>query len=117
MPRGRIARGATRGPRGWHYWVRSRFRRERQRATRATPSGLQRCWARATRFTGCAGLSGDLLRDGLRLEEKQQIILPAGLRVCARHIEPAERMTANQRTRALAVEIEIPNVELFGGLL
>src|SRR6185369_5031395 len=49
----------------------------------------------------------------LRLQEQQQVIAPACLRVSARHIEPAERMHTNKRAGALTIQIQIPDVKLF----
>src|ERR1043166_862645 len=58
------------------------------------------------------GRRSDSLRRNLRLQEQQQIIAAAGLRVCTRHVEAAKRMHANQRARALAIEVQIADVKL-----
>src|SRR5215510_11096768 len=52
------------------------------------------------------------LRRDFRLQEQQQVIAAAGLRVSARHVEAAKRMHADQSTSALTVEIEIADVKL-----
>src|SRR5712692_4163863 len=54
--------------------------------------------------------------DGLGLQEEQQIIAPAGLRVCSGHIETAEGVSADHGAGALAIEVEIADVERVGGL-
>src|SRR6185437_2030383 len=56
--------------------------------------------------------SVDLLRDGLGLREEQQVVAATGLRVGTRHIEAAEGMAADHRAGALAVEVQVADVEL-----
>jgi hypothetical protein len=57
------------------------------------------------------------LGDRLGLHEKQQVVAPAGLRVCARHIEAAERMHVDERAGTLAVQIEVADMEVAPRLL
>src|SRR5882672_9865983 len=59
----------------------------------------------------------ELRRRKLCLHEQQKVIVTAGFRVGARHVEAAKRMHAHQRARALAIEIEIADVELAAGAL
>src|SRR5215472_14912300 len=65
-------------------------------------------------FPGCALVH--FFGDGFGLEEQQQIVFSAGLGVGAGHVEPAEGMRADHRAGALAVQIQIPDVEHFFGL-
>ena len=58
-----------------------------------------------------AGFFGD--RFGL--QEKQQIVLPAGFGIRARHVEAAEGVRADHRAGALAVQIQIADVKSFFG--
>ena len=53
----------------------------------------------------------DFLADDLGLQEKTQIVAPAGLGVRAAQVESAERMGAHQRAGALPVDVEIAGVE------
>src|ERR1019366_1899160 len=57
-----------------------------------------------------------LLRDRLRLQEQPEVVAPTGLAVGTRHVEPAERVDSHERTRALAVDIEVSRMEAFLGL-
>src|ERR1043166_3095830 len=59
----------------------------------------------------------DLPRDRLRLQEEAEVIAAARFRVGARHVEAAERMDADQRAGALAVQIQIADEELLTGAL
>ena len=52
------------------------------------------------------------LRDRLRLREEEEVVAAAGLGVGARHVEAAERVDADQRAGALAVEVEVADEEL-----
>src|SRR3954449_258153 len=52
------------------------------------------------------------LRGDLRLQEQQQIIAPARLRVGAGHVESTERMHTNERARALTIQIQVPDMKL-----
>ncbi len=54
----------------------------------------------------------NLLRNALGLREQQQVIRSAGLGVGAAHIEAAEGVSPDHRARALAVQIEVADVEL-----
>src|SRR4051794_16711607 len=54
----------------------------------------------------------DLFSDRFRLREQQQIIRAASLRICSRHIEATERMRADNCAGALAINVEITDVEL-----
>src|ERR1035437_7608329 len=56
-----------------------------------------------------------LLRDRLRLQEQPEVVAPAGLAVRAGHVEPAERVDADEGARALPVYVEVPAVEAFLG--
>jgi len=60
---------------------------------------------------------GDLTRDRLGLEEQQQIVVTAGFRVGAAHIEAAEGLPADQRASALPIEVEVADEELVFGPL
>src|SRR6266542_2800292 len=53
-----------------------------------------------------------LLGDRLRLREEVEILATAGLRVGAGHVEAAERVHADERSRALAVQVEVAAEEL-----
>src|SRR5712675_2098917 len=59
----------------------------------------------------------DLLRHRLRLRKQVKIIRSAGLRIRARHVEAAERMRADHRPRALAIDVQISYVKLADRLL
>src|SRR6202035_4733553 len=59
----------------------------------------------------------DLLADAFRLCEQIQVVRAAGLRIGARHVEAAEGMRAHHRTRALAVQVEVADVELAYGAI
>src|SRR5262245_22860413 len=54
----------------------------------------------------------ELLRDRLLLREQVQVLAASGLRVRAGHVEAAERVDADQSSRALAVEVQVADVEL-----
>src|SRR5205085_6719425 len=54
----------------------------------------------------------ELLRDALRLQEQQQVVASAGLRVGAAHVEAAERVRADDRAGALAVDVQVADEEL-----
>src|SRR6266487_805402 len=54
----------------------------------------------------------DFLRDRFGLREEIEILAASGLRVGSRHVEPAERMHAHERARALAVQVEVAAEEL-----
>src|SRR5947209_10716366 len=54
----------------------------------------------------------DFLGSDFGLEEEAEVVAPAGLRVSAAHVEAAERVYADERARALAVEVEVADVEL-----
>lgn len=51
------------------------------------------------------------------LHMQQEIIGAAGLGVGAGHIEAAKWLVTDDRTRALAVQIEITDMEVFAGHL
>src|SRR5439155_14880471 len=57
----------------------------------------------------------DLLPNRLCLCEKQQVIWPACFRIRPRHIETAKGMCADDRARALAVDVEVADVEFTLG--
>ena len=52
-----------------------------------------------------------------RLQEQEQVVAAAGLGVGARHVEAAERMDADQRAGALAVQVEVADEELLARAL
>src|ERR671933_1548511 len=54
----------------------------------------------------------DFLGGDFGLEEEGEVIAPARLRVGAAHVEAAEGVCADERARALAVEVEVADVEL-----
>src|ERR1043165_6950240 len=54
----------------------------------------------------------DFLGGDFGLEEEGEIVAPAGLRVRAAHVEAAEGVRADERACALAVEVEVADVEL-----
>src|ERR1700693_1153427 len=54
----------------------------------------------------------DFLRDGLGLREEGEVLAPSGLGICPRHVEAAEGVHADQRARALAVQIQVAAEEL-----
>ena len=62
-------------------------------------------------------VSDEAFRYRLRLQEQQQVIRPAGLRIRARHVEAAERVRADHRARALAVEVQVADEEPLARLL
>src|SRR2546425_7606151 len=55
-------------------------------------------------------LLSDDLRDRLGLREEQQIIRAARLAVRPRHVEASEGVDTDQRSRALAVDVEVARV-------
>ena len=59
-----------------------------------------------------ADLRSKHLRHQLGLGEEEQVIVAAGLGVGARHVEAAEGMDSHQGAGALAVEVQVPHVEL-----
>src|SRR5271167_1767057 len=60
-------------------------------------------------------LSRGLFPNRFRLGEQQKIIRPARLRVCSRHVEPAERMRTHDCSCALAIDVQVADVELLLG--
>src|ERR1051326_8955792 len=64
---------------------------------------------------GFSNLS-DFLSDAFCLREKIKVIGASGLGIRSRHIEAAERMRAHHRARALAIEVQIADVETLSGL-
>src|SRR4051812_30508356 len=54
----------------------------------------------------------DLLADGLRLREQQQVIRTARLGIGSGHVETAERVRSDHSSGALAVQVQVPYVEL-----
>src|SRR5208337_827007 len=70
-------------------------------------------FASFTSSTSFPSFLSHLLRHGLPLQEQQQIILPAALRVRPAHIESAKRMRPHHRSRAFPVQVQIPHVELL----
>src|SRR3974390_1479793 len=74
------------------------------------------CWkkkpeATPPAFVTSIGLA-DLLSDRLALREQVQIVRAAGLGVGARHIESAKRMRPDNGACALAVDVEVADVEV-----
>src|SRR6185437_9951444 len=65
------------------------------------------------RFWSLGGVH--FLGDGLGLQEEQQVIGAAGLRVRAGHIKAAEGVAADHGTGAFAIHVEIADVEILGG--
>src|SRR5574340_710212 len=55
---------------------------------------------------------GDLLADALGLGEQEEVIRSARLGVGARHIEAAKRVRAHDGARALAIDVQVADVEL-----
>src|SRR5581483_9176634 len=58
-----------------------------------------------------------LFADRLALGKKIQVIRAARFGVGSRHIESAERMRAHDRSRALAIDVQVADVELLHGTL
>src|SRR5262245_3557290 len=58
----------------------------------------------------------EFMRHHSRLQEIEQVLRAAGLAVGPGHVEAAEGMGADQRARALAVEVEVAAHELPPGL-
>ena len=54
----------------------------------------------------------DLLADRLRLREEKEVIGAAGFGIRAGHIEAAKWMRAHDGTRALAIDVQVADVEL-----
>src|SRR5271169_3191889 len=52
------------------------------------------------------------LSDALGLREQQQVVRPAGFGVRARHVETAKGMRAHHGARALAIDVQVADVEL-----
>ena len=70
----------------------------------------------ATTAAGTAALRlADLLSYRFGLREQVQVIRAAGLRIGARHVEAAEGMRADHRAGALAVDVQVADVELADG--
>src|SRR5688500_5650093 len=65
------------------------------------------------RGTGFGTFPGraNFFRRKLCLHKQQKVVAAAGLRIGARHVEAAERMHADQRARAFAIQVQITNVE------
>ena len=61
--------------------------------------------------------SSELFGNRLRLHKQQEIILPSAFRIGAGHVEPTERVGTDHRTSALAIQIQVSNVELSPGFL
>src|SRR5438874_7089926 len=57
----------------------------------------------------------NLFADRFGLREQVQIIRAAGFGVGSRHIEAAEGMRTYDRSRALAVDVQVADVELLHG--
>src|ERR1019366_893683 len=66
------------------------------------------------RYPGLLSLP-DLLADALGLREQVEIVRSAGLGIGAGHVEAAEGVRAHHRSRALAVQVEVADVELAHG--
>src|SRR5262249_7789503 len=110
--RGFPRRGALRRPREYPLGVLAAF------AQLSSFSGAEvGVGAGATRRVTATDRASDLFCDRLRLHEKQQIVLAAGLRVCAGHVETTERVRPDHRPGAFAVQIQVSYVEEFFGLL
>src|SRR5438105_72132 len=62
-------------------------------------------------------LSYHLLGNRFGLHELEQIIRSASLRIGTRHVEPAERMRAYHRARALAIDVQIAHEKAPLGFL
>src|SRR3954452_16571545 len=63
-----------------------------------------------------AGFGGEaaahlVLGDRSRQHELQQVVRAAGLRADAAQLEPAEGLAVHQRTRALAVDVQVADAE------
>src|SRR5947209_2051853 len=56
-----------------------------------------------------------LPRDRFRLQEEPEVVAAARLRIRPRHVEAAERMRADERAGALAVDVEVADEELVLG--
>src|SRR5215831_9859124 len=74
------------------------------------PSQTRR-WLRSRRSCG----SDDLFSHRLGLCEQIKVIRATGLRIGSRHVEAAERMGAHHRARALAVDVQVADVEVADG--
>ena len=61
---------------------------------------------------GISILSRDLFSDRLGLQEKQQIIRSASLRIGSGHVKSTKRMRANHSARALPVDVHVADKEL-----
>ena len=61
--------------------------------------------------------NSQLLGHALALEEQQQVVAAAGLRVGADMLKPPNGCDADQRAGALAVEVEVADVELVARAL
>ena len=57
-------------------------------------------------------MTHDVFGDDARDEELQQVIAAAGFRSAARHLESAERMAANDRAGAGAIDVNIARDQL-----
>src|SRR5204863_5524040 len=75
-------------------------------------SGSGRCLERSRILHGLR-LRFHFACDRFRLQEQAEVIAAAGFGIGAGHVEAAERMHADERTGALAIEIEIADEKLF----
>src|ERR1043166_6482809 len=97
-------------------------RGERSKRTTADPLGRRTHTRPAAPAAGLARFrssdrSAELLRDALRLEEQEQVVASARLAVGAAHVEAAERMAADHRAGALAVQVQVADEELVARAL
>src|ERR1700686_3761900 len=76
--------------------------------------GIVTSWSPSHR--GLPSVSRNLFRDRLGLQELQQIIRAAGLRVRAGHVEAPKRMRSHHRPGTLAVDVQIANEEPVSSL-
>src|SRR5437660_8444676 len=85
---------------------------------RSAPSSTHHSSLRIHHFLNDAALlrlrvaGADFLGSDFGLHEEAEVVAPAGLRVGAAHVEAAEGVRADERARALAVEVEVADVEL-----
>src|SRR5713101_1421486 len=76
--------------------------------------------ARAQLFDERQGVFSSMLllrRDRFSLCEQQQVISAAGLRIRARHIEPAERVNTHQRPGRFTVKVQVAHMVFLLGPL
>src|SRR5688500_6916604 len=64
-----------------------------------------------------SGRAGRPVGDRLALHEQQQIVRPACLGVRAGHVEPAERLHADEGAGALPVQVQFADVEFLAGAI